>query len=164
MTLHRSKIFARPTLISIFLVGAIAPTVYAHPKPAMLTQPIPVKASQPTQRCKTLGPGELFTRTELYFGLSKADGSIISEADFGTFIDQEVTPRFPNGLTLLAGLGQFKNSASVIIREPSRVLILFYPLGDPENDKKLEAIRSAYKSTFQQESVLRADASSCIAF
>jgi hypothetical protein len=164
MTINLAKAWAQPTLISLFLIGAIAPTVYAHPQPARLNQPIALKVSQPTLRCKTLGPGELFARTELYFGLSKADGSIISDADFGRFVDQEVTPRFPDGLTLLSGLGQFKNSAGVITREPSRILILFYPLGDKENNKKLEAIRSAYKTTFQQESVLRADEQSCIAF
>jgi Protein of unknown function (DUF3574) len=164
MPINLSKDFVKPTLISLFLMGAIAPTVYAHPKPELLTQPIAAKPSQPTLRCKTLGPGELFARTELYFGLSKADGSIISDADFGKFIDQEVTPRFPDGLTLISGLGQFKNAAGVIIREPSRLLILFYPLGDRENNKKLEAIRSAYKSTFQQESVLRTDAQTCVAF
>ncbi len=163
MTITLAKAFVPPTLIGLFWLGAIAPTVYAHPKPEMLTQPA-VNTSPASLRCKALGPGEAFARTELYFGLSKADGSIISDADFGKFIDQEVTPRFPDGLTLLSGLGQFKNSAGVIIREPSRIIILFYPLGDKENTKKLAAIRSAYKTTFQQESVLRADEQSCIAF
>jgi Protein of unknown function (DUF3574) len=159
-----SKVFAQPILISLFLACAIAPTV-AHPKPAMLTSQATSTISKSTPlRCKTLGPGEAFAKTELYFGLSKSDGSTISDADFSQFIDQEVTPRFPDGLTLLSGLGQFKNSAGVIIREPSRLLILLYPLGDKENTKKLEAIRTAYKSTFQQESVLRTDDQVCVAF
>jgi len=38
-----------------------------------------------------------------------------------------VTPRFPDGLTLLKGYGQFRNSMQIIQREDSRVLILFYP-------------------------------------
>jgi Protein of unknown function (DUF3574) len=159
MKINLVRAFAQPTLIGCFWMGAIAPMVYAHPQPEIL--PIGAKTSPSTLRCKGLGPGASVARTELYFGLSKANGAIISDAEFGTFIDQEVTPRFPDGLTLLSGSGQFKNAKGVIVREPARILILFYPLGEP--NQKLEAIRSAYKTTFQQESVLRADTSACIA-
>jgi hypothetical protein len=47
-----------------------------------------------------------FLRTELYFGSSKPDGSVITLEQFQHFLDQEITPRFPDGLTLLTGLGQ----------------------------------------------------------
>jgi Protein of unknown function (DUF3574) len=162
MKINLNRALTQPLLIGLFLTAAIAPMVNAKPQPARvpmgdISRPSPL-------RCKALGPGESFARTELYFGLSKANGTIISDAEFGTFIDQEVTPRFPDGLTLLSGSGQFKNAKGVIVREPSRILILFYPLGGSENAQKLEAIRSAYKTTFQQESVLRADALACIAF
>ena len=156
--------FTRKALLGIFLVCAIAPAVSARPQTASPTPAIAVQTPQPALRCKTLGPGALFARTELYFGLSKSDGTIISDADFGNFIDQAITPRFPDGLTVLAGFGQFKNSAGDTIREPSRIVILFYPLGDKTNTKKLEAIRSAYKTAFQQESVLRTDDQTCVAF
>jgi Protein of unknown function (DUF3574) len=164
MKINLNSAFSQPALIGLFLIGMVAPTVYAHPQPEMLTPPIGAKTNLSTRRCQALGPGESFARTELYFGLSKANGSIIGDTDFGTFIDQEVTPRFPDGLTVLSGFGQFKNAKGLIVREPSRILVLFYPVNQPENNQKLEAIRAAYKATFQQESVLRADAIACIAF
>jgi hypothetical protein len=42
------------------------------------------------------------------------------------------------------------------------LLIWFEP--DADSDARIEAIRSAYKKQFGQESVLRADAASCVSF
>ena len=75
-----------------------------------------------------------------------------------------MTPRFPDGLTLLAGYGQFKNSAGVINKEKSFVLILFYPPQMRDASKLIQEIREIYKAMFQQESVLRADSNTFISF
>lgn len=101
---------------------------------------------------------EQFIRTELFFGSGKPDGSHISEADWLQFVNAEITPRFPDGLTLLTGFGQFRNAAGVIVRERALVLSLIYPLQTRQSShEKIEQIRTAYKTTFQQESVLRVD-------
>src|SRR5262245_15881852 len=103
-------------------------------------------------------PDTLFIRTEVFFGTLKPDGSLVSEEAFLKFRDTEITPRFPNGLTLLMGLGQFLSAQGVIIQEPSRLLILFYPVEERRhNSEKIEQIRERYKQMFDQESVLRAD-------
>ena len=60
--------------------------------------------------CKRQLQGEIFFRTELFFGLSRPNGSDVTEEEFQHFIDTKVTPRFPDGLTLLSGKGQFKDS------------------------------------------------------
>ena len=102
--------------------------------------------------------GERFARTELFFGSAKPHGSEVTTEAFQRFLDDEITPRFPDGLTLFMGLGQFRGSSGVIIQERSMLLILLYPaetLGD--SSVKIEQIREAYKKLFQQESVLRAD-------
>jgi hypothetical protein len=108
-----------------------------------------------------------FLRTELYFGSNKPDGSVVTQEQFQLFLDQEITPRFPDGLTLVTGLGQFRGSNGVIQRERSMLLILLYPahLAKP-SAQKIEEIRTAYKWQFRQESVLRADEPQpeCISF
>ncbi len=102
--------------------------------------------------------GECFDRTELFFGSAKPDGSVVSEVEFQQFLDQEITPRFPDGLTLLGGLGQFRDSSGVILRERSMLLILLYPgVTRRGSSEKIEQIREAYTLAFQQQSVLRAD-------
>ena len=114
------------------------------------------------QLCKQI-QGETFSRTELFFGLSRASGPDVTEEEFQRFIDAEVTPRFPDGLTLFSGKGQFKDSSGAIVQENSKLLILLYVF-NPESDQAIEAIRGEYKNEFQQESVLRADEQQCVSF
>ncbi len=102
-------------------------------------------------------------RLDLLFGLGTKDGSRISERDWQAFVDAEVTPRFPDGLTVLDGQGQWRNAAGAVTREPSRVLMVWYrPAAGSE--AAIEAIRSAYKARFGQESVMRVDGTSCVSF
>ena len=113
--------------------------------------------------CENQLNGELFSRTELFFGLSRAEGPDVTEEEFQYFVDTEVTPRFPDGLTLLTGRGQFKGSSGTVIQEGSKVLILLYPFSRKSN-RAVEQIREVYKDIFQQESVLRVDGQSCVSF
>lgn len=98
-----------------------------------------------------------FARTELFFGTAMPDGAV-TEEQFLAFLDAQVTPRFPDGLTLLKGLGQFTGEDGVLVKEQSFLLVLLYPLDSlKESHKRIEAIRSLYKNQFNQESVLRVD-------
>lgn len=107
---------------------------------------------------------EVWARTELYFGTNKAGNEQVTDSEFAGFIDTDVTPRFPDGLTLLTGFGQFRNSAGVLIRERSHVLILFYPVQTQDANSKIQEIRESYKIAFGQESVLRVDSFSFVSF
>ena len=99
-----------------------------------------------------------FIRTELYFGRNKPDGKEVSRKEFDGFLSGFVTERFPDGLTVLNGRGQFLNSEGEVERERSVVLILLYPVS-ARNEKsiKIEEIREEYKTRFRQQSVLRVD-------
>ena len=102
---------------------------------------------------------EAWVRGELYFGTSMDQGVGVIPDDFEAFLDAEVTPRFPDGLTLLTGLGQWKGPDDT---EPSKmgseVLIILYPQETAvESSAKLEEIREAYKKQFNAQSVLRSD-------
>jgi uncharacterized protein DUF3574 len=99
-----------------------------------------------------------FIRTELYFGRNKPDGAEVSRKDFDEFLTGFVTERFPDGLTVLTGRGQFLDSDGEVERERSVVLILLYPVS-ARNEKsvKIDEIRDEYKKRFLQQSVLRVD-------
>jgi len=101
---------------------------------------------------------EKFIRTELYFGRNKPTGGTVSDADWQTFVDDFVTPRFPDGLTILDADGQWKGKDGSIAREKSKVIVLLYPrkLRKAMNTK-VEEIRSEYKRRFAQEAVMRID-------
>ena len=109
------------------------------------------------------GGARAYARLELLFGLGRKDGTEIGETDWRAFLDKEVTPRFPDGLTVLTGYGQWRNSAGAIAKEKSVVLVIWHQQ-EPGSDAKIEAIRSAYKSRFAQESVMRVDGLSCVSF
>ncbi len=102
--------------------------------------------------------GERFARTELFFGSEKPDGSEVTNEEFTMFLNEVITPRFPDGLTLLEGRGQFLNAQGKTVKERSWLLILLYPVEAHQNSSiKIEEIRQLYKQCFQQESVLRVD-------
>ncbi len=101
---------------------------------------------------------DAFIRTELFFGRNRANGPEITEEEFADFLAQAVTPAFPDGLTVLDGIGQFRDSSGSIVREKAKVLILLYPVNTRRaSSRSIERIREAYKKRFEQQSVLRAD-------
>jgi hypothetical protein len=99
-----------------------------------------------------------FVRTELYFGTAKADGSAVSEEDFRAFVDHVITPRFPDGLTVIKGDGQFRGEDGGVVKEQSFVVILLYPAETRKNSsQRIEVIRQLYLNLHDQQSVLRVD-------
>jgi hypothetical protein len=100
---------------------------------------------------------ETYLRTELFFGTAKPDSSAVSEDEWKKFLADEVTPRFPDGFTVIAGDGQFRDKGE-IIREKSFVLIVLYPYKTRRTSRrKIDEIREAYVKAFQQKSVMRVD-------
>ena len=96
------------------------------------------------------------TREELYFGTQLPSGDTVTEGEWNAFMDEEVTPRFPNGFTVLTGYGQFRYESGKLGVEQTRIVIIFDRSPSPHHDRLIEEIISAYKRQFHQESVLRA--------
>ena len=101
---------------------------------------------------------EKFIRTELYFGRNIPTGGTVSELDWQKFVDEVVTPRFPDGLTVLDADGQWRGKDGTIAREESKVVVLLYPRKQRKTmNIRIEEIRSEYKRRFAQEAVMRID-------
>lgn len=104
--------------------------------------------------------GEEPLRTaQLFFGRNIAGQPGISEAAFGAFVEEELTPRFPQGLTVLDGGGQWQGSENALIRQAAKVVVIVLPRTG--SDKLLDEVRERYKARFQQESVLLIVQDSC---
>ena len=85
---------------------------------------------------------------ELLLGRANA-----SDALWKQFLVREVTPRFPDGLTVYDTTGQWRGpQRNVIVRERSRVLRMIVPADVPVQEK-IEAVAAAYKKQFSQKSV-----------
>ncbi|MEM8868480.1 MAG: DUF3574 domain-containing protein [Verrucomicrobiota bacterium] len=108
--------------------------------------------------------------TSLYFGLRRVGGNApfagITEARWTQFLDEEVSPRFPAGFSVLDAYGQWvhmHNNKKTPNRLDSKVIVLLHP-ATPEDDAKIEAIRAAFKEQFKQESVLRSTHPAAVSF
>jgi hypothetical protein len=101
---------------------------------------------------------------ELLFGRDVGGRLGVSEAAWRRFVSREITPRFPDGLTVTDAAGQWRDPATgVIEREPSkRVEIVL--LGDADDQARLEAIVDAYKHRFHQHAVGIIVRPACVAF
>jgi hypothetical protein len=105
--------------------------------------------------------GQEHMRTaQMFFGQNVEGKSNINDAEFRQFVEEEVTPRFPAGLTVLDGGAQWKGSENKMIREASKVLVLVLPQG--EERQKLSEVRQAYMRRFHQTSVLLVMQQSCV--
>ncbi len=103
--------------------------------------------------------GTEMVRAELLFGR----GAVTDEA-WADFLATNVTPRFPDGLTVLNGHGQWLSPATGrISHEASTVLLILAPKA---NDLKarLDAVRADYKKRFHQQSVGLVTTTACADF
>ncbi len=95
--------------------------------------------------------------TKLYFGLGPADHPEqgISEQKWRDFLDREVTPRFPSGLSVLDVYGQWLSKGKT---EPERLhtkMLIVYYADTAQNRSSIDAIRAAWKKMTGDQSVLR---------
>lgn len=120
-------------------------------------------ATGSSARAACRGEAKSMARLELLFGTQRRDGASISEQDWTSFLDAEVTPRFPSGLTVLSGPGQWRSGDGVIAKERAMMLVIWHAPG-ARSDSDIEKIRAAYKARFDQDSVMRVDSVSCVSF
>ena len=108
--------------------------------------------------------GDALVETQLFFGLSKPKGGVVSSRAFDAFVRAEVAPRFPEGFTVIDGAGFWRDRASQrTISERSKVVVRLHG-GDAAADQAIGAIIAAYKTAFNQEAVLRVDKPVCARF
>ena len=105
--------------------------------------------------------GQAPLRTAQLF-LGAKTPAVPADRDLRRFVDQEVTPRFPDGVTVVEGGGQWKGSENRMIREAAKVVLVVLPTnGDSQG--KVEAVRTAYKTKFKQDPVVVLPPPSCVA-
>lgn len=101
---------------------------------------------------------------QLLFGRNVEDRARVSEADFIGFVAREVSPRFPEGFTVIDAAGQWRDvRRGTIVHEASKIIEIVLPAGE-DNRAKIDAIVEAYKLQFQQQSVGLIVAPACVRF
>ena len=101
---------------------------------------------------------------ELLFGRDIGHHIGVSESAFSDFVARELTPRFPDGLTITDASGQWRDPAGgAIVREPTKQVDIVLP-GKADDQARLDAIVAAYKREFRQQSVGVIVRPACVSF
>ncbi len=88
----------------------------------------------------------------------------VSEGRWRQFLDREVTPRFPDGLSVVDLYGQWQGKGDTAPeRLRSKMLLIAYP-DKEENRAKVEALRAAWKRMTGDQSVMRLTAPLDVSF
>jgi hypothetical protein len=122
------------------------------------------RAFEAPQPAHNMSCGETSTpqvRTTLYFGTDRPKGSV-SELEWQMFLRDEVTTRFPAGLTAWDAQGQWRTQDGSVANERAKVLLIVHP-DTADANAKLQAVITKYRKNFDQESVLWETARVCAA-
>ena len=97
---------------------------------------------------------------DLYFGRDKPGGGEVTDAEWGAFVTEVVSSRFPDGLSVFDSSGQFREPSGRIVRERSKRLAVIV-FDSPAHKAKVVEIVEAYKQRFGQYSVFRVEQPVC---
>jgi hypothetical protein len=141
------------------LVSIVVVSVAAGLFTGAAFQPGAAAPQSPPEQCGQASASQL--RTTLYFGTARPRGTV-SELEWQVFLRDEVTPRFPDGLTVWDAHGQWRAPGGTIDHERTKVLLLVHPDSAEARAAIFELIGS-YRKTFDQQSVLWETARVCVA-
>lgn len=114
--------------------------------------------------CRALGGGQPMLVAELLYGRNQGSTLRVTDADWQVYVAEELTTRFPDGLTVVDALGQWQDSGGRgLVREPSK-LVLIATMPGPEADAKLTGAINAYKQRFAQDAVGLIRRQACVSF
>jgi hypothetical protein len=88
----------------------------------------------------------------LYLGRALPAGGMVDDRAWAAFVRDEVSPRFPRGLTIWRADGQWRGPGGVT-HEPVMVIEVVQPR-DVVRPADFAEVAVAYKHRFQQEAVL----------
>jgi hypothetical protein len=156
-------IIADMKLNSVLLVAALVAFTSTGPV-SFADAPAPATAALKGDAARPAAAHWL--RSELYFGASPVgitDGGV-AEMRWRAFLDKEVTPRFPDGLTVFDAFGQWRDrGSSNTERLWTKVLVILYE-DTPAHRDAIDAIRVAWKTSTHDQSVLLATTSVDVSF
>jgi len=111
-----------------------------------------------------MSPSRMMASAEMVFGRNIGNRPGVSDIAFADFVTREITPRFPDGLTVIDGDGLWHDRArGSNVRERAKIVLLTFT-DDAQKRADLVAIADSYKRRFSQQSVLTQVRNVCASF
>jgi hypothetical protein len=143
-----------PAVLALAGCAAPAPPPASEPQPA--AAPTPYQCILPTEQRMLVA--------ELFFGRRIRGGGFVSEGQWTQFVNDVITPNFPDGYTVFDGTGGWRDAGiDRTVRDPTKILLVAAKRS-PDLADRLGAVMDAYKTRFHQQSVGIITRDSCAAF
>jgi hypothetical protein len=133
------------------------------PKGLLIAAMLALSSAAQGQEAACPAPAKPMLRAEIYFGRNVGGRLGVGERQWTRFVTRELTPRFPDGLTIIDGQGQWRGPSGAIVHEPSKIVIVLVPEEAPVREH-IAAAAAAYKQRFKQDSVAIVTRAVCVAF
>ena len=104
-----------------------------------------------------------FVEYQLFMGRDSGDVEVVTDEAWSAFLAEIVTPRFPDGLTVLDAYGQWRGTGDEIVRERSKLLVILAPPGDGPLTL-INEVKGEYSRRYKQDSVLMTTKDACVSF
>ena len=108
--------------------------------------------------------GELWHEYRLFMGRGSGGTEVVSDEDWAAFLADTITPRFPDGLSVIDVAGQGANADGTLERERTKLLLVLVPPADETALNRINEIGAEYQRRFTQDAVLRVVTPACVAF
>lgn len=119
---------------------------------AIVILALPAGAQAPASLCHD--PLKPMLRVELSFGRDiRGHHNVVSDRQWAHFLAHDLTPVFPDGLTVFDGRGQWRDAGSAIVmREHTKIVVIVTPDSGGVR-ARVASVVSVYKERFKQHSV-----------
>ena len=114
-------------------------------------------AGHPAAAQETHWPDARWLETQVFFGLEGSEGGAVSDDDWKSFLSDVVAPRFPDGLTVLTGIGQSLDTQAGKPRGGKTMMLLVVHENSNEAQAKFGEIIAEYKKRFEGVATFRVD-------
>jgi hypothetical protein len=101
---------------------------------------------------------------DLFFGRDIAGRGAVTDAEWEDFTRREITPRFPDGFTVIDARGQWLDPGANTIGLEASKMVRIGTVADAGTAARVTAVVDAYRRRFRQQAVGVTSFEACAAF
>ena len=121
---------------------------------------VPPPALAPATETSCTAPLKAALEVDLYFGRQTGSKREVTDAQWAQFLAEEVTPRFPDGLTVIDAAGQSRERRISAVLGRTKLVVIVV-LDAPDLRAKVQDVTVAYSRRFGERTVFHVEHPVC---